>query len=157
VINETLRIHTTAGVGLPRLVPQRVDNPAHASPDGGVTILGYSFPPGTSLSVPTYTMHHSTAIWGSDAEDFKPARFAEGTLTEQQKAAFIPFSYGPRACLGRYIAEMELLLFAGLVFWRYEVVLDQGVDEWVVKEGFLRKPMALKVGVRKRRERTREV
>jgi benzoate 4-monooxygenase len=106
VINEALRIHSTSGVGLHRLVPPTVENPAIAAPGGGVVIRGHVFPPGTRLSVPTYTMHHSKAIWGPDADEFKPSRWAEGTITAEQKGAFIPFSYGPRACLGRSIAEM---------------------------------------------------
>lgn len=113
-------------------------------------IRGHTFPPGTCLSVPTYTMHHSKAIWGPDADEFKPSRWADGVITAEQRTAFIPFSYGPRACLGRNIAEMELLLFASTVFWRYDVVLRQGRDEWRVREGFLRKPLGLRVGVRRR-------
>jgi hypothetical protein len=41
-------------------------------------------------------------------------------------------------------------LFASAVFWRYDVVLGQGREEWRVREGFLRKPLGLKVGVRRR-------
>lgn len=153
VVNETLRLHATVGVGLPRLVPPRVDNPDNTAPDGGVKILGYSFPPGTSLSVPTYTIHRSKKIWGADAEEFNPSRWAEGTITSEQRAAFIPFSFGPRACLGRYIAEMEVVLFTGVVFWRYDILLAQGVDEWTIREGVLRKPIGLQVGIKKRSKR----
>ena len=96
VISETLRIHSTSSLGLPRLVP----------PGSGVTILGHHFPPGTALSVPAYTIHHSRDMWGADADDFRPERWECGELTEKQKAAFIPFSYGPRACVGRNVAEM---------------------------------------------------
>ena len=137
VINETLRHHCTSGIGLPRLVPPE-------SP--GVTICGHFFPPGTVLSVPTYTIHHSKEIWGPDAEDFNPDRWA--VVTERQKNAFIPFSYGPRSCVGRNVAEMEMKLIVATWVRRYAVTLRQG--EMQTREGFLRKPLALEVGLSRR-------
>lgn len=45
-------------------------------------------------------------------------------------------------------AEMELALIVATVFRRYEFELYQ--DELETREGFLRKPLGLKVGMRKR-------
>lgn len=136
VIKETMRVHSTSSLGLPRVVP----------PGPGVDILGQHFPAGTVLSVPAYTIHHSKEIWGPDAEGFRPERWA--SLSEKQKGAFVPFSYGPRACVGRNVAEMELALIVSNVFRWYEFVLRQG--EMETREGFLRKPLALMVGMRRR-------
>ncbi|KAL1622616.1 hypothetical protein SLS56_008663 [Neofusicoccum ribis] len=135
VIKETMRIHSTSSLGLPRMVV-----------GAGVTVADHYFPAGTVLSVPSYSIHHSTAIWGADADAFRPERWEN--VTEKQKAAFIPFSYGPRACVGRNVAEMELALIVSTVFRRYEFELRQG--EMETREGFLRKPLALEVGMKKR-------
>lgn len=135
VIKETMRIHSTSSLGLPRVVPPQ-----------GVTVRGKFFPGGTVLSVPSYTIHHSKEIWGPDADTFNPDRWF--SLTERQKNAFIPFSYGPRACVGRNVAEMELALIVSTVFRRYEFELHQ--DVLATREGFLRKPLELDVGMRKR-------
>ncbi|KKY13394.1 putative benzoate 4-monooxygenase [Diplodia seriata] len=135
VIKETMRIHSTSSLGLPRMV---------VGP--GVTICNRHFPAGTVLSVPSYSIHHSTDIWGPDADDFRPERWEK--VTEKQKQGFIPFSHGPRACVGRNVAEMELALIVSTVFRRYEFELRQG--EMETREGFLRKPLALEVGMRKR-------
>jgi benzoate 4-monooxygenase len=135
VINETLRIHSTSSLGLPRVVPPN-----------GITILNHHFPPNTVLSVPAYTIHHSTEIWGDDADEFRPERWDD--VSEKQKNAFIPFSYGPRSCVGRNVAEMELALIVATVFRRYEFVLF--TRELRTSEGFLRKPVECWVGVRKR-------
>lgn len=137
VINETLRIHCTSGIGLPREVPPH-------SP--GVHIRGHYFPPGTVLSVPTYSMHHSVEIWGPDADEFRPERWAYAT--DRQKNAFIPFSYGPRACVGRNVAEMEMKMIAATWARRYRVELRQDVME--TREGFLRKPLGLDIGLQRR-------
>ena len=69
VIQETLRIHSTSSLGLPRVVP----------PGAGVEILGHHFPQDTVLSVPAYTIHHSKAIWGQDADEFVPERWNKVT------------------------------------------------------------------------------
>lgn len=137
VINETLRHHSTSGIGLPRLIPPE---------SAGVEICGHHFPPGTVLSVPTYSIHHSKEIWGADADDFRPERWEN--VTERQKNAFIPFSYGPRACIGRNIADMELKLIVAAWVKRYDVVLRQ--ERMSTREGFLRKPLALEIGFRRR-------
>ena len=71
------------------------------------------------------------------------------SLCCRQKSAFIPFSYGPRACVGRNVAEMELALIVSTVFRRYEFELYQNHLE--TREGFLRKPLGLEVGMRKRK------
>src|ERR1700704_3546774 len=65
IIRESLRIHSTSSLGLPRVVPSR----------DGIEILGKRFPPGTVLSVPSYTIHPSEEIWGSNADEFVPDRW----------------------------------------------------------------------------------
>lgn len=138
VVSEALRHHSTSGIGLPRQIP--LDAPR------GVSIRGRYFPPGTVLSVPSYTMHHSPEIWGPDAGEFRPERW--DAATARQKNAFIPFSHGPRACVGRNVAEMEMKLIVATWARRYDVFLRQEVME--TREGFLRKPLGLEIGVRRR-------
>ncbi|KAL2843326.1 cytochrome P450 [Aspergillus pseudoustus] len=140
VIWETMRIHSTSAMGLPREIPEG---------NAPVEICGHMFYPGDVLSVPSYTIHHSKEIWGPDADDFVPERWDPARLTARQKAAFIPFSTGPRACVGRNVAEMELLVICATVFRMFDWELQQkGPME--TREGFLRKPLALMVGVKKR-------
>lgn len=135
VIKETMRIHSTSSLGLPRVVPP-----------GGADICGRHWPADTVLSVPAYTIHHSKEIWGPDADEFCPERWEK--VTELQKASFIPFSYGPRACVGRNVAEMELALIVGTVFHNFDFELYQDVLE--TREGFLRKPLECFVGLKRR-------
>lgn len=135
-----MRIHSTSSMGLPREIPEG------ASP---VEIAGHIFGPGDVLSVPSYTVHRSKEIWGADAEEFVPERWDPERQTARQKAAFIPFSHGPRACVGRNIAEMELLVMGATVFRLFDFRMEQeGPME--TREGFLRKPLGLMVGMRRR-------
>ncbi|KAI9035400.1 benzoate 4-monooxygenase cytochrome P450 53, partial [Aspergillus affinis] len=140
VIWETMRIHSTSAMGLPREIP------AGSAP---VEISGHMFYPGDVVSVPSYTIHRSTEIWGPDAEQFNPERWDPARLTARQKAAFIPFSTGPRACVGRNVAEMELLVICATVFRLFEFEMQQD-GPMETSEGFLRKPLGLQVGMKKR-------
>lgn len=83
-INEALRLHSTSALGLPRVAPE-----------GGITAAGQYFPPGTVLSVPSYSIHRDKEIWGDDVEDYRPERWFERNQADIQKT-FNPFSYGPR-------------------------------------------------------------
>ncbi|KAI1329261.1 cytochrome P450 [Xylariaceae sp. FL0255] len=136
-IQEALRIHSTSGIGLPRQVPP--DSP-------GVYLNGHFFPPGAVLSVPTYTIHHSKTIWGPDADEYRPERWLN--ITPRQRNAYLVFSHGPRACVGRNVAEMEMKMIAATWMCRYDVFLRQ--DYMDTREGFLRKPLALEIGFRRR-------
>lgn len=139
-IDEAMRLHSTSAIGLPRLVPDH---------SAGVELDGYYFPPGTVLSVPSYTIHHMEEIWGVDVEEFKPDRWLH--LTPRQKTCFNPFSYGPRACVGQNVAIMELQLIIGTLFHRYDFVLYQPIME--SHEGFSKKPKECYIGIRLRDRR----
>ena len=94
-------------------------------------------------------MHHSADTWGIDVEDFVPERWDPRRLTQRQKDSFIPFSEGPRACIGRNMAEMELFVGCATLFRLFDIRVERtGLLE--VHEGWLRKPVSLQVSIRRR-------
>nr|KAK5442115.1 hypothetical protein LTR18_005967 [Exophiala xenobiotica] len=138
VINETLRLRTTVSVGLPRVVPK-----------GGAMVCGRFFEAGTVLSTPTYTTHRDTRVWGPDALEFKPERWTRPGSGELEKA-FLGFSYGPRACIGRNVAYMELKKTVATLFRLFEYRLIYPEKDSHIREGFHLKCQELPVFVRKR-------
>ncbi|KAL5522616.1 hypothetical protein ACEPAG_8633 [Sanghuangporus baumii] len=138
VINEAMRVHSTAGLGLPRVVPE-----------GGLTVCGKTFPEGTVLSVPMYTVHRDPDVWGVDADVYRPERWFELDPVKLQKS-FHPFSFGPRACVGRNLAVLELLIIISSIFRRYDVVVEQPNVPLDMKEGFIRKPNVCRIGMKLR-------
>ncbi|KAJ6495457.1 cytochrome P450 monooxygenase [Mycena sanguinolenta] len=137
-INEALRIHSTSALGLPRVVPE-----------GGLVIGEHAFPAGTVLSVPSYTIHRDPTVWGADVEAFRPERWFEDGK-EKRERTFNPFSVGPRACVGRNLASLELQMIVASILRRYEFVLERPGEELATREGFLRKPLRCDVGIRRR-------
>ena len=51
--------------------------------------------------VPRISLHHDPDLWGDDFMKFKPERFANGVAhATKHRLAFMPFSIGPRTCVG---------------------------------------------------------
>ncbi|KAK6193521.1 hypothetical protein LQW54_012388 [Pestalotiopsis sp. IQ-011] len=99
VIKEALRIHPATALPLERVVPE-----------GGATISGRFFPEGTIVAINPWVEHRNTALFGADAEEFRPERW----LTQDtDKLAvmnrhWMPFGLGSRTCIGRHIAMLEI-------------------------------------------------
>jgi cytochrome P450 len=57
-------------------------------------------PAGTVVGFHTYSLHRLKDIYGADAEDFRPERWED----VRPGWAYLPFSGGPRVCLGQRFA-----------------------------------------------------
>ncbi|CAK7202560.1 hypothetical protein SEUCBS139899_005284 [Sporothrix eucalyptigena] len=72
----------------------------------------------------------TSEIVGADTEDYGgfsgPDTSAQ--LFRPVRGSFVPFSDGPRSCLGRRIALVEMLAALAVLFQRYSIEL--AVDEW---------------------------
>nr|QST15028.1 CYP4BY4 protein [Diaphanosoma celebensis] len=72
-----------------------------------VEIGGYTLPAGASVAIVIYGMHHSPKVY-PDPEEYKPERFLPENSVGRPPYAFIPFSAGPRNCIGQKYAMMEI-------------------------------------------------
>jgi cytochrome P450 len=87
-------------------------------------VAGYHVPRGSCLVFCPYTMHRSPAYW-SDPDAFVPERFANISLRELPPYTYVPFSVGPRRCVGdRYTLQLVTQILGRFVA-RYRVVLDE--------------------------------
>ncbi|KAH9839883.1 cytochrome P450 [Rhodofomes roseus] len=141
VIHEGQRLHATIGAGLPREVPA-----------GGATILGHHLKEGTWVSVPIYHLHRAESIWGPDASEFRPERWIEASpgRKKQMMEAFVPFSIGPRACIGRSLAIMQLHIIVATLFRRYEFALKSDAP-LQIRDVLARRPLECLVGMKRRK------
>lgn len=74
----------------------------------------YFVPAGTDIFITPYFLHRHPQFW-SDAETFDPDRFAEQAVKDRHKQAYIPFSAGPRRCIGDFFATVEMQIHVGLM------------------------------------------
>ncbi|KAI8057083.1 cytochrome P450, partial [Syncephalis plumigaleata] len=127
VINESMRIRPVAPHGMPRVVPE-----------GGITLDGYFLPEGTTIFSSFNALHLNEHVF-PEPEAFKPERWF--TSPEQlaiMKQHFVPFSVGPRACIGRNLAWMEMRMTIFELMRRFRFVASPDNDTKPVDHFVLR-------------------
>ncbi|MCA1612819.1 MAG: cytochrome P450 [Acidobacteria bacterium] len=108
VVRETLRLNPPA-VGL---------FPRQATED--VEIGGYRVRRGEQVQLMTYVTQRDPR-WFPDPERFDPERFAPGRAEEIPQHAYFPFGAGPRVCIGRQFALVELQIVAATLLQHLSV------------------------------------
>ena len=82
----------------------------------------YFVPAGTEIYIAPYIIHRHPDLWAHPSS-FRPDRFFSTDLLEKRSAAMLPFSIGPRNCIGELLARTEmqvhLIMIARRVRLRY--------------------------------------
>lgn len=86
-------------------------------------IDGCIAPAGTIVNIVIYNIHHNPIVWENSME-FCPERFNEENTKNRSPFAFIPFSAGPRNCIGQNFAMHEIKLIMARMLHRYTLRLD---------------------------------
>jgi cytochrome P450 len=88
----------------------------HALLLGGVPI------PAKSLVIPmVYLLHRDPRFW-TEPERFWPDRFERDDAPGQQSFTYLPFSAGPRTCLGKALAPAVFQLVITMILTRFRIV-----------------------------------
>ncbi len=86
---------------------------------GGLIVDGEFVPGGHDIGTSIYAIHHNEAYF-PDSFAFIPERWIPGSglePSEDARRAFNPFSLGPRTCIGRPLAMMEVSVAMALVLY----------------------------------------
>ncbi|KAJ5999780.1 Cytochrome monooxygenase lcsI [Penicillium waksmanii] len=154
---EALRVYPPAPGIIPRVVPK-----------GGAAIDGEFIPEGTSVSGAHYSTYHAASHF-KHADAFIPERWLypkDKEFDSDCRAAFQPFSLGPRNCIGQKcaphpritsinlkltscsLAYAEMRLIAAKILWSFDMSLDESSSEWNVQKSYIvweRKPLLVKL------------
>ncbi|KAI1131564.1 cytochrome P450 [Nemania abortiva] len=133
VLHEGLRIRPTATASFGKKVP----------PEGD-TLHGHFVPGGTTVAMNLAALMRSRAVFGEDADIFRPERFLEvdqAAREEMQRNVELVFGYGRWMCAGKAIAWLELnkTLFEVLRQFDFQIfnpqkgIMAQAHGSWVDK------------------------
>lgn len=81
---------------------------------------GYPVGPRTDVFISPYVLHRHPGFW-SEPERFRPERFAGIDAKERHRFAYIPFSVGPRHCIGENLATFEMLVHVNRMTRRFRL------------------------------------
>ncbi|TGZ44697.1 Cytochrome P450 4C1 [Temnothorax longispinosus] len=110
VIKETLRLFPS----VPFITRKLTEN---------VKLDNYTLPKGISVTLAILLAHRNPKVW-PDPMKFDPDRFLPENSKDRNPYAYVPFSAGPRNCIGQRFALLEekIMLAAILRKWRIKSV-----------------------------------
>ncbi len=122
IIDETMRLYPAGWVIFRRAL-------------GNDQLGEYFVPAGTEIYIPPYFIQRHPGLW-EDPDRFNPDRFQHENAKKRHRLATIPFSAGPRNCIGEHFARLEmqihLMTIARHLWLRYSVLrpieLEAGVN-----------------------------
>ena len=79
---------------------------------------------GSPVMVSPWLLHRHRELW-ERPDEFDPERFHTPSGQESLKCAFIPFSKGPRVCIGAAFATQEAILIIASVVRRFKLIADE--------------------------------
>src|SRR5262249_32103603 len=87
-----------------------------------VMLGGYLTPKDTIVTISPHVVH-SDPRWFPEPEAFRPERFSKENEKAMPKYAYLPFSTGPRVCIGNTFAMMEAVLALATIAQQYRLRL----------------------------------
>ncbi|KAJ8765797.1 hypothetical protein K2173_014919 [Erythroxylum novogranatense] len=113
---------------------------------------GHTVNPKTKILFSLYAMARMSSIWGDDCLEFKPERWISehGGIKHEPSYRFLAFNAGPRTCLGKEVAFIQMKAVAATIIYNYDVHV---ADEQIVSPSvsiILHMKHGLKVRIAKR-------
>ncbi|KAH5452474.1 hypothetical protein HBI30_108890 [Parastagonospora nodorum] len=115
-ICESLRLRPIAAFSVPQSAP--TDRVAD----------GYVIPAGTNVAVDIYSLNQRNPFWGTDPLVYRPHRFM-GLKPSQTRYNFSRFGFGPRQCMGKYMAMPMVRIIVAKIVAGHQLSLKGGYEE----------------------------
>lgn len=122
IINETLRLYPPVFRNARKAVRDTI-LPTGGGPNGTSPVF---VPKDTGVVYSVWAMHRRTDLYGPDATEFNPERWA----TQRHGWDYLPFGGGPRICLGQQYALTEALYVLVRMAQQYVAVETADDTPW---------------------------
>ncbi|PYH92141.1 cytochrome P450 [Aspergillus ellipticus CBS 707.79] len=110
-----------------RLNPAVPSSGLRLAPPGGLEIAGKFIPEGTTIAVPQYSIFRDERNFVRPLE-WIPERFTSQPDLILDKQAFVPWSTGKYACIGKALSLVEIRVAAALIFTAFDFEFAPGED-----------------------------
>jgi len=80
----------------------------------------YLVPENADIMITPYFLHRHTKYW-DDPEAFLPERFSAAQVKARHRFVHIPFSAGPRRCIGDFFGIVEMQIHLGIMASRFSM------------------------------------
>ncbi|XP_058750706.1 cytochrome P450 CYP94D108-like [Vicia villosa] len=149
-LREMQYLHAAITEAMRLYPPVPVDTKACLNDD--VLPDGTRMKKGWFISYHTYAMGRMESVWGEDCNEYKPERWLEnekgeggvGVCRSESAFKFPVFHAGPRMCLGKEMAYIQMKSIAASVMERFEVV---AVEKEKIPEHVLSLTLRMKNGL----------
>ena len=102
-------------------------------PQTDLMIEGYEFKKGQAVTVSHIAMGRNAKYYDTPLE-FRPERWTREFERSLPRGAYTPFAGGPRVCLGKQFAMMEMRMILGTLLRRVEPNIPEGFEPDFVTE-----------------------
>jgi cytochrome P450 len=136
VFRETLRLYPPVS-----FVPRDITEPE--------TMRDKKLKKGSAIFISLWLLHRHREIW-KNPDTFDPDRFSREDEKETIRAAYMPFSQGPRVCLGASFALQEAAIILSMIARHYEISPVEGHVPRPVARLTLRSENGIRLRLRKR-------
>jgi len=83
-----------------------------------------TLPNESNIMVNIFAQHKNPLIW-ENADVYDPERFSDENISKMPPHAFIPFSAGPRNCIGQNFAMNEMKVVMSATLRRFKLTVDE--------------------------------
>nr|KAG5700597.1 hypothetical protein BaRGS_015393 [Batillaria attramentaria] len=92
-----------------------------------LSLDGVDIPKGVVTDVPLYQLHNNPHVW-KEPEKFCPERFEKSVFADRDPYIYVPFSAGPRNCIGQNFAMNEIKTMVARIVHRFQLEADPSID-----------------------------
>jgi cytochrome P450 len=136
-----------------RLFPPVVGLPRQAIADDVLPYSKVVIPAGAFVDCAFAATHLEPSTYGADAAAFRPERWEDPSLEQRiGSCGFIPFSAGPRNCIGKDFAWNEILMLLSLLVRNFRFSFPAGESFPDQKRGIVIYPAPYRLGIALRAE-----